>query len=169
VIPFSEVYRLHSADVHRFCVSLTRDAQLAEDLCGDVFMAAMRAYDRRRPSGQELKPWLFRIARNLTIDHARRASVWRRITTQMLPLEQRNESVEAVVSRRDDLRRATLATTRLRRRDRELIGLRTTAGLSFAQVAAVTGMSENSARVATGRALSQLRQLMAVDIGSGQT
>lgn len=159
-LPFAEVYRSYADDVYRFCISLAHDAQLAEDLCGDVFVAAMRAYDRRRPTADELKPWLFRIARNTVIDHVRRQSVWRRIAEHLQRSALSSETVENVVSRHDDLRRASDAMRKLRRKDRELIGLRTGAELSYSQIGAVMGMSEDGARVATGRALAQLRRLM---------
>ncbi|MHB8332196.1 MAG: RNA polymerase sigma factor, partial [Candidatus Dormibacteria bacterium] len=42
-------------------------------------------------------------------------------------------------------------------RERQLVGLRAGAGLPYSDIAALTDMNENSARVATHRALQRLR------------
>jgi DNA-directed RNA polymerase specialized sigma24 family protein len=46
----------------------------------------------------------------------------------------------------------------MRRRDRELIGLRVAADLSYRVVGELLGMSEPAAKVATHRALGRLRE-----------
>jgi RNA polymerase sigma-70 factor (ECF subfamily) len=45
----------------------------------------------------------------------------------------------------------------LRRRERELIGLRVAADLSYRDIGAILGISEDAAKVATHRALTRLR------------
>ncbi len=61
----------HLDAVYRFSVYLTGSPPEAEDLAQDTFVQALRKRDLFRP-GTDLKAWLFRIARNLHIDHIRR-------------------------------------------------------------------------------------------------
>jgi len=65
--------------------------------------------------------------------------------------------VEVLAHHHSELERATAAIARLRTRERELIGLRVAADLSFREVATLLGISEEAAKVATRRALRKLR------------
>ena len=156
-LEFDEVYRRHAADVYRFCVSQLGDPAAAEDLAADVFAAAFAAYRSTRPAPDELRPWLFRIARNGAIDRFRRARTQRGLLGRLgqRPAE---DEVEHLAEVRAELRAALDAIGRLGRRDRLLVGLRVGAGLRHAEVAAVMGMSEDAARMATARALRRIEE-----------
>src|SRR4051794_11054688 len=69
---FEEIYRLYRDDVYRFCLLQTGHPELAEDLAADALLAAYRAYDHADVPPERARVWLFRIARNLIIDHWRR-------------------------------------------------------------------------------------------------
>ena len=61
---------MHWPRAHRAAYLITHDAQAAEDIAQESFLAAIRAldrFDRRRPFG----PWLHRIVVNRAIDWAR--------------------------------------------------------------------------------------------------
>lgn len=66
------LYERHSTAVYRFLARRT-GADAAEDLLGDVFVAAVEGRDRYRPhrSGSAL-PWLYGIGANLVRAHLRR-------------------------------------------------------------------------------------------------
>jgi RNA polymerase sigma-70 factor, ECF subfamily len=64
------LFRLHWPRAHRAAFLITHDAQAAEDIAQESFLAAIRAldrFDRRRPFG----PWLHRIVVNRAIDWSR--------------------------------------------------------------------------------------------------
>ena len=64
------LFRIHWPRAHRAAYLVTRDAQAAEDIAQEAFLAAIRAldrFDRRRPFG----PWLHRIVVNRAIDWTR--------------------------------------------------------------------------------------------------
>jgi RNA polymerase sigma-70 factor (ECF subfamily) len=159
--PFEEVYRAHLARVYLFCLSQVRNAADAEDLAADAFASAFAAYQRSRPPADRVLPWLLAIARNAVIDHYRRAG--RRATLHAV-LDRHAEreappDVESAVLRNDDLRAVLVTMRTLRQRDRQLVGLRVAADLSYAEIGAVVGLSEHAATVATRRAVSRLRKL----------
>jgi RNA polymerase sigma-70 factor, ECF subfamily len=64
------LFRVHWPRAHRAAFLITHDAQAAEDIAQESFLAAIRAldrFDRRRPFG----PWLHRIVVNRAIDWSR--------------------------------------------------------------------------------------------------
>jgi len=67
---FQDIYDAYKQDIHAFLVRMVFDAGTAEDLLQETFLRVYREaarYDPCRP----LEPWLFRIARNLAVDHLR--------------------------------------------------------------------------------------------------
>ncbi len=64
------LFRIHWPRAHRAAYLVTHDAQAAEDIAQESFLAAIRSlerFDRRRPFG----PWLHRIVVNRAIDWTR--------------------------------------------------------------------------------------------------
>jgi RNA polymerase sigma-70 factor (ECF subfamily) len=69
-----ELYERYAASVHRYAIlPLVHDRVLAEDLLADTFVRAMENIGRFRWQGKGVLPWLIRIAKNLALDHLRRA------------------------------------------------------------------------------------------------
>lgn len=56
-----------------YLTSLTHDRGLAEDLVQETFLRLIRRPPLRAAKGS-LKPWLFKVARNLALDHQRKQS-----------------------------------------------------------------------------------------------
>ena len=68
---FDELFRRLSPRVVGFLRGMSGDARLAEDLAQTTFLKVHRAratYQRGAP----IEPWIFAIARNLTLSHRRR-------------------------------------------------------------------------------------------------
>jgi len=157
---FERVYREHSARVYRYCLSQVGNVSDAEDLAAEVFAAAFANYQNARFAEGIVLPWLLRIARNEVIDHRRRHHRRGALLVRMFGGESdldRSADVEGEVVLRDELRQALAAMAQLSERDQTLIGLRVAAGLPYAEIGAVVGISEHAATVATKRALQRLR------------
>jgi len=156
---FAAVYEAHAAAVYRYCLSQLGDPAAAEDVAADAFIKACAAW----PSLHETDPdgvrrWIFRIARNAVVDSHRRR---RRRALLLGRLGSNGHAsavdVETVAALRAELRRVLAAVGELGRRDRELLGLRVAAGLSYAEIAGTVGITEPAARTATRRALARVR------------
>lgn len=160
-LPFERLYTGNVASVHRFCLSQVGDPAAAEDITHDTFIRAYAAYHRFSPAIGTERTWLISIARNLSLDHHRRHGRWRRLLEKQrnLPTEQRD--VADLAEERSALRAVAAAMAGMRRRERELIGLRVAADLSYREVGELLGMSEPAAKVATHRALGRLRERLA--------
>jgi len=166
-VPFEHLYVDHAAAVHRFCLSQIGDHSLAEDLTHETFARAYAAFDRVRPEAGWTRTWLVAIARNLSLDHRRAGARWRRAAEQLDRAGRPPLTVEDVAEVRAELRRALSAMAELGPRDRELIGLRVAAGLSYREIGALLGRSEDVAKVATFRALGRLRKRLGMRAAPG--
>ena len=157
---FEEVYQRCRAQVYRYCLLQTHDPALAEDIAAQTFMAAYRAYDRRRPDPDTVHLWLFRIARNLANDHHRKERR-RRQLLQILGrrAEDRVGSIEGHAEINADLARVLAVMAKMKERDRRLIALRAAGDLSFREIGEIVGMPEASVTVATHRAYEKFRRL----------
>jgi len=68
-------YEAHGAELYRFVLRGLGDAGAAQDVVQETFLRAWRAADRFDPQLASLRVWLFAIARNAMLDHARAARV----------------------------------------------------------------------------------------------
>src|SRR4051795_11024523 len=68
---FAVLYRRHEAVLLRYCRSITGDFDDARDALQSAMLGALGAIARGGPEGQ-VRPWLFRIARNESISVLRR-------------------------------------------------------------------------------------------------
>jgi len=155
--PFEDVYRCCAGSVHRFCVSQVFDPTVAEDLTHETFVKAFVAYQQVGPDLTSARAWLLTIARNLCADHHRNRGRWRLLLSRLVQRPSATGNVETVAERRADIERVTTALAGFRQRERQLIGLRVAADLSYREIGEVLGISEAAARVATHRALTKLR------------
>jgi RNA polymerase sigma-70 factor, ECF subfamily len=163
VLPFTGVYETHADAVYRFCLAQLGDPAAAEDVAAETFHKAYAAWPRLPETDADgVRRWIFRIARNATIDHLRRG---RRRALLLGRLgsnghHARSVDVETVAAIRAELREVLEAIHRLRPRDRELLAMRVAAGLSYAEIAEMVGSTEQAARTATHRALTRVREAL---------
>jgi RNA polymerase sigma factor (sigma-70 family) len=165
---FARLYDAHAEQMLGFFMRRTFDAEVSMDLVAETFASAFR--DRRRfrgASDDEALSWLYAIARHRLTDYLRRGSVerraLRRLGFQRRPLsDTENERMEALAGF-DELRDAIgTALQELSAEHRAALQLRVVEERSYAQVADLLGVSEQTARARVSRALSALRQLPGV-------
>ena len=68
-------YNAHGPELYRFVLRGLGDPGAAQDVVQETFLRAWRAADRFDPQLASLRVWLFAIARNAMLDHARAAKV----------------------------------------------------------------------------------------------
>src|SRR5215813_9481964 len=72
-----DAFTTHYSAVFRQVQRLMRDPDDSYDLTITAWEKAQRAWDRRPAVALEIKPWLFRIARNACVDELRRRQLVR--------------------------------------------------------------------------------------------
>lgn len=66
---FGMLYDHYQPSVYRFLYYRTRSVAVAEDLCSEAFVRALRNMGNFRWQGKDFGAWLMTIARNLATDH----------------------------------------------------------------------------------------------------
>src|SRR5690554_1016607 len=67
------IYERYRPRIYRYLYYRLGHQQTAEDLTADVFVRMLEALPRYRPGAAPFQAWLYRIARNLAVDHLRQA------------------------------------------------------------------------------------------------
>ena len=68
---FATIYQRYHQDLYRFCLAILGNPEDAQDALQNTMVKALRALPGERREIQ-LKPWLYRIAHNESIDLLRR-------------------------------------------------------------------------------------------------
>ncbi|HVS63518.1 MAG TPA: RNA polymerase sigma factor [Thermoanaerobaculia bacterium] len=151
--------------VQRLVPSLPDAQEVVQDTFLRAHKALTRQYSSDRCQSLALRPWLFRIARNLS--HNKRRGLRHRVECQMPDdHEQRLAPLDGVavlctVEQRQELERLERAMAALPLASRELVVLRFIEEMSYAEIAATTGQGEAALRGKVFRALQQLRDALA--------
>ncbi len=151
---FSDIYGRYAGDVHRFCLYLSGDFALAEDLTAETFVHALCGPAELRVD--TVKAYLFAIARNLYRDVVERRA-------KLVPMEDAPESRDPAPrpdrAAEDQQRLATVlgAMQRLPREQREALALAADGELRHEQIAAIAGCSVAAVKVRIHRARMRLR------------
>jgi RNA polymerase sigma-70 factor (ECF subfamily) len=69
------LYDLHGDEIFRFCGRFLRDRSLAEEAVQETFLRAWRSPARQAGQIDQIRPWLFSIARTTCLDTQRRLRV----------------------------------------------------------------------------------------------
>ena len=137
----------------------------AEDIAGETFLKALKSLDSYEERGAPMQAWLFRIARNLVMDHFRRAQ--RKPTVPIGDFDTAGDDNPAGdVERKLEMERVNAAMAELTPDQQEVLRLRFHAGLNSAEAAAVLQKSDVAVRQMQHNGIRKLRQLLA-DKGSG--
>ena len=134
---------------------------LAEDLTADVFLRALKGFDRFNPSIGSPRAWLFRIAQNALRDHQRQAR--RRPVVSiagMHDLRCEAPSPEERLLWEEEVATLLAAMGELSPNDQEVIGLCYGSEISMAEAGEILGLSPAATRTRLWRALARLRKVL---------
>ena len=148
---FEDWYRAHQRDLIAYCARFLHDEAAAADVAQE---ALFRAWSRREQfSGTaEVRPWLWRVARNLCIDNIR--SRQRMVPSDTLPERQASDGYDpslplVLEEERRDVRRAL---SQLSDRHQDLLYRRDVEGVAYEDLANELGVSVEGARAVLFRA-----------------
>lgn len=150
---FSALLRPAIAPAYRLAGAMLHDPHAAEDVVQDASLKAWRKLGQLK-AGAELQPWFLGIVAN-ECRSVRRTRWWSvlRLSDPEPPPVPEGDSMASFA----DLRRAI---RRLRHRRRLLLVLHWYLDLPVAEVAAITGSSEDAVKSELSRAVRELRRLL---------
>lgn len=160
---FGELFDRHARAVYNHCFRLTASWAAAEDHTQNTFLLAWRKRSQVRLQHDSALPWLLAVATNV-VRGERRAVLRRLRLAERAPVEPpAADHADDVATRVDDERRMAevLAAARaLPRAEREALALCVWSRVSYADAAAVFGITEGSVRARVSKARARLaRQL----------
>jgi RNA polymerase sigma-70 factor (ECF subfamily) len=153
------LYERFEPTIRRFLHYRLGDAQTAEDLTTEVFLRMIQALPGYQQREAPFQAWLFQIARNLIIDHARRMNARNHVALdENLAAPGAPPELEAAWSMtRDQLQRAL---GRLPDAQCEVVVMRFVAGMSIAEVAQTLNRSESAIKALQARGLERLYRVL---------
>lgn len=165
---FDELVRRYSGPIYAFVVRMVGRAEDADDLTQDVFVQVLKSLPHARRD-LPLRPWLYVIARNKCLDHLKRR---RALPFSSLASAESEDAVEErladhaplpeELAERADLRDLLHeAIAALPPRYRTVVALRYSTDLTFAELATVLDLPENTVKTHFQRAKALMRASLA--------
>ncbi len=164
---FGRIFDHYHDPLYRFVASRVGRPADAEDLTQLVFVKALEALPRYEARGAPFGGWLFRLARNTIIDHART----RRDHVDLEALAERpgdDDGPDDIAAMREALDDVARALTELTDEQRDAIALRFFAGLSAREAAVAMGKQEGTIRGLQFRGIAALRRRLGLDVPTGE-
>ena len=164
---FDQLLKRHKARLFNFILSMVKDSDVADDIFQETFVKAIVTIRQGRYNDQgKFIAWIYRIARNLIIDSYRQDKVENQLSTDDengVNLLNRSEFSEGTVEDtligmqiEEDLR---ALVTELPESQRQVVDMRFYQNLSFKEIAALTGVSINTALGRMRYAILNLRRM----------
>ncbi len=160
------LYERHKQPVYAFCLRMTGDAAAAQDAAQEAFLK-MISKIHTVEHGITLRSWLFSTARNEILMILRRKRIVR-----MEPLEEAEEVSGPLTPLRvtEDRQMSTIiedAVSRLQPVNREAFLLREKEGMSYDEIAAITGASLSAVKSRIFKARSAMNTMLTPYLDSG--
>ena len=140
------IVREHETALLRYATRILNNADTAQDVVQNVFIKLFRSWQGDGRPADKVKPWLYRVTHNEAVDHIRRES--------RLKLLHERRAMEPVMECPDGINcepapgeRRELVLQRLKRlhpREQQVVLLRLDEGLSYRDIAEITGRSEGN-------------------------
>ncbi len=153
------IYERLQGVIFRYLYYQVGDYQSAEDLTAEVFIRVIKALPRYRQNTVPIKAWVMKIARNLAIDHFRRAGKHNHLELRedVMAGEARPE---ISVERNLTYGALARALTSLTEDQRDVITMRFLADMSIVEVSEVLGKTESAIKALQRRGLRSLHRIL---------
>jgi RNA polymerase sigma factor (sigma-70 family) len=152
---FAAIFRRYHQSLYRFCLAIVGNPEDAQDALQNTMIKVLRALPGEERK-IELKPWLYRIAHNESIDLLRRRRETRELSVEE-PAPGYGLAEDAAT--RERLRQLMTDLRALPDRQRDVLVMRELAGLEFEEIGVALTTSGAVARQTLYEARQSLRQM----------
>lgn len=151
------VYREYASLIYRFLYSYTHDAEWSQELMQETFLRAVSSISRYDGSCK-LSVWLCQIAKHILYQELRRKKrAETEELTDRLPDASAPEGESSVLEQENKME-LYQAIHHLTEQEREVVLYRITGELSFREIGAILGKSENWSRTVFYRAKQKIKK-----------
>jgi RNA polymerase sigma-70 factor (ECF subfamily) len=154
------LFARHYQPLFRYLCRAAGQRDVAKDLAQDVFVRVSRT-NIPAGSARDLQAWIFRIARNVVIDHHRQRA--------RTPAAASLVRVAPLAATQDVTVAVNQAVATLPDLERDVFLLREVGGLSYDEIASACDLTPDAVRNRIHRARLKLRELLAAPIAAHRT
>jgi len=166
--PATEIYDRYSSRIYNFAYRFLRNSEAAEDATQEVFVKMLK-HANQFHGDAKLSTWLFSITANWCRDYLRKSDNKTKESDDVLiqipaPAEL---APDRNLERRQNEERVQRALGALTPEQREAILLSRYQGLSYAEIAQISGCSEGAVKTRVFRAMETLKKALLADSQGG--
>ena len=153
-----EIYKEYSKYVFNYLLSLTNNAEIAEELMQETFYSAIKNIHKFQ-NNSSLKTWLYKIAKNQLIDYCKKNKKIKEIDIDKVDVKFLiTNSLDESYEDRDELINLYKKIHRLDEKSKEVIYLRVKCEFNFREIGNIMGKSEEWTRITFYRAKIKLKE-----------
>ena len=139
---FAEMYQQFSEGVFAYCVKILADRQLAQDVVQETFLKVQQ-HAHTLQNDESFRSWVFRVARNEALMQLRKRRVNGELKDDSV-WDEETPYQQALATERTEIVNRMLEN--LKHEYREVLVLLVYEGMSYAEIAHVTGTTESSVK-----------------------
>lgn len=155
---FSNIYDKHIDKIYRFIFFKVNSEDVAKDLCSEAFLKCWESFKDQDKKIENIQAFLYRIARNLVVDHYREKGRTEIVPTDCVLISDPGTSVFDKAAASSDFERVKSAISNINEDYQNIILLHYIEGLPMPEIAKMLDKTEDTARVTLHRALKALRE-----------
>lgn len=156
---WNELYERRHKPLFRFFYRMTGRQTASEDLTHEVFVRMIR-YRKTYAAGDQFEAWMYRIARNVAADFARKhRAEFAAAEGQMEQIESGHPTPHESAVKKQNLAMLHKALRLLSEEKRELIVLSRFQGLTYEQIGRIKDCEPGAAKVRVFRAVREMGQV----------
>jgi RNA polymerase sigma-70 factor (ECF subfamily) len=163
----SQLLERHTRRVRDYVRMMVKDNDVADDLTQEILIKVVKVLDEGRYTDKgRFQPWLLRIARNRVLDYFRAQKQVKTINESSVGYDilgsknMAEPSIEEEIISEQRAEEIRALVDELPEEQREVVKMRYYEGLSFKEIAELTGVSINTALGRMRYALINMRQLI---------
>ena len=152
----------HETALLRYATRIVNNPFAAQDVVQNVFVKLFQAWKEGTRPSSRLRGWLFAVTHNEAVDHVRRESRERALHEKAAETQQ-DRCEDGVHCAQTDAARREAVLQSLRRLDppeQQVVLLRLEQGLSYSEIAEITGRSEGNVGCLLHHAVRKLGTLV---------
>ncbi|SHK32225.1 RNA polymerase sigma factor, sigma-70 family [Selenomonas ruminantium] len=157
---FANIYSKYYKRIYNYLYGQFLHREIAEDVAGSVFLAAMENLERCGPAEGKEAPWLFAMARNMAVNYRLRARCRHEVSVWEVPERPGKDSVqeEGTLESPSSLRTCRILE-KLTAEEREFLSLRYGLCLTNEEIGRLLGTSPNAVSHKFSRLLAKCRRI----------
>jgi RNA polymerase sigma-70 factor, ECF subfamily len=155
---FSQIYDSCVEKIYRFIYLKVNSREIAEDLCSETFLKGWQIFKENSTDIENPQAFLYKIARNLVIDHYREKGRSRTVDADSIPITDPNENLQEKAFVNSEIEMLKTAIGGIKDDYQEILTWHYIDDYSISEISQMMDKSEGAVRVMLCRALKSLKK-----------